>query len=337
MRAMSAAAKKPRSCSRHHATPALVFCSQCGFPLCDMCWTHSNHGSPWCVTCTTEVTTRSFRRWSWALTFSLLSAGVAVVGWRIDAFAHAYGFWGLGVIGGAGVWLYLVSRAAAGGPAVELSLRTHEEAPPDQPVAAAHPYRARLRQLGMRVVPRVSGKVATLFALLSLGLCAVLFPTVLKLPRWVEAEAVLGAWWATLALVLGVLLYRGIKIADDFRFRLNPLGKRDDEGSANFLSDLPGCFDPGISDAEGCVALLVVLVALAALVGASFLIAEIVLPMVFMGCYWLLHRAIGRVANDRHGCEGSLARASLWGAIWATLYVAPLALVVWGLHQVWPR
>ncbi|HEU4536566.1 MAG TPA: hypothetical protein VFS00_20720 [Polyangiaceae bacterium] len=332
---MSAVARK-RSCHRHHDAPYVVSCAECGFPLCDACWTHSSNGSPWCVTCSTEVTTRSFRRWSWALTFFLLLAGVAVVGWRADAFDHAYGLIAFGALGGTGVLLYLVSRAVSSGPAHPVSLRRLEGLPPERPVAAAHPYRARLRQAGMRVVPRVSGKVATLFALVSLGLCAVLFPTVLKLPRWVEAEVVLGAWWAALALVLGVLLYRGIKVADDFRFRLNPFGQRD-KGSSSLWSDLPGCVDVGTVDAEGCLVVLGVAVVLAALAGASFLVAEVVLPMVFMGCYWLLHRAIGRVANDRHGCEGNLARASLWGALWATLYVAPLALAVWGLHRGWPR
>src|SRR5262245_47653413 len=59
-----------RSCHAHHDAEMVITCSQCGFPLCDACWTHTRKGAPWCVTCTTEAT-RSFRRWSWAVTDSL--------------------------------------------------------------------------------------------------------------------------------------------------------------------------------------------------------------------------------------------------------------------------
>jgi hypothetical protein len=332
------AAPKARSCHRHHDAGEAVACAQCGFPLCDACWTHVHAGAPWCATCATEATTRSFRRWSWAVTFFALSAGATVLAWRSSALADSHVAVVIGAVVGLGVAVYLVYRAASGDGGPEVSLRGTEAAPPSERAAAAHPYRARLRHMGMRVVPRVSGKVATLLGLLSMGLCAVLFPTLLRLPRWVEAEAVLGAWWATLAVSLAVLLYRGIHVADDFRFRLKPLGGSSGKGGGSSgFPDFGGCADVGGADAEGCLVGLVVIVALAALLGASFLVAEIVLPVLFMGCYWLLNRAIGRVANDRHGCEGKIGRATLWGALWATLYVAPLALAVWGLHRAWPR
>jgi hypothetical protein len=43
-------------------------------------------------------------------------------------------------------------------------------------------------------------------------------------------------------------------------------------------------------------------------------------------------RAIGRVSNDRHGCEGNALRAVGWGALWAAIYVAPLAIVVGAVY-----
>lgn len=328
-------APKARSCHRHHDAGEVVACAQCGFPLCDACWTHVHADAPWCATCATEVTTRSFRRWSWAVTFFALSTGAAVLAWRSSKATDTHVSIVLGALVGLGVLVYLVYRAMSGEAEAEVSLRGTESAVPSGPArTAAHPYRARLRHMGMRVVPRVSGKIATLLGLLSMGLCAVLFPTLLKLPRWVEAEVVLGTWWATLALALAVLLYRGVHVADDFRFRLKPFTS---SSSKSGIGDLGGCADIGGVDAEGCLLGLIVIAALVTLLGASFLIAEIVLPMMFMGCYWLLNRAIGRVANDRHGCQGKLGRATLWGALWATLYVTPLAFAVWGLHRAWPH
>ena len=61
-------------------------------------------------------------------------------------------------------------------------------------------------------------------------------------------------------------------------------------------------------------------------------VVELALPLVFFLMYGLFMRAIGRVANDRHGCEGALARSAGWGLGWATLYVAPIAALTWALH-----
>jgi len=54
--------------------------------------------------------------------------------------------------------------------------------------------------------------------------------------------------------------------------------------------------------------------------------------MAFFVMYGLFMRAIGRVANDRHDCQGELARAIGWGALWATVYMVPLALFTLALH-----
>jgi hypothetical protein len=61
---------------------------------------------------------------------------------------------------------------------------------------------------------------------------------------------------------------------------------------------------------------------------------ELVAPLTFFLTYWLFMRAIGRVANDRHGCEGDLSRSMGWGALWATAYVLPIAALTWALHAL---
>jgi hypothetical protein len=79
---------------------------------------------------------------------------------------------------------------------------------------------------------------------------------------------------------------------------------------------------------------LVAALAAAVALGAAWLLVELVVPALFFLAYALVRGALARVANDEHGCEGSLVRAATWGALWATVYVAPLALVVWALHLV---
>mgnify|MGYP007037395642 FL=1 len=80
--------------------------------------------------------------------------------------------------------------------------------------------------------------------------------------------------------------------------------------------------------------MLALAIVLSLALGAAWVLVELALPLVFFLMYWLFMRAIGRVANDRHGCEGSLARSLGWGLGWATVYVAPIALVTWALHAL---
>jgi hypothetical protein len=50
--------------------------------------------------------------------------------------------------------------------------------------------------------------------------------------------------------------------------------------------------------------------------------------------YSLVRGMLAKVANDEHGCEGNLLKASAWGALWATVYIAPLAGLVWLVHAL---
>jgi hypothetical protein len=98
--------------------------------------------------------------------------------------------------------------------------------------------------------------------------------------------------------------------------------------------DLGGCGDVGCSGVDGEAALFLVVVALAAAVvfGAAWVVSELALPVVLVVAYMVTLRALSRVANDRHGCEGSVAKAVGWGTLWATIYLAPLAIVTWLVH-----
>src|SRR5438105_434782 len=64
-------------------------------------------------------------------------------------------------------------------------------------------------------LPRLSGK-ATAACLVAFFLAtALLIPTVLRLPPWINFEIVLGIWWLTWWIVLAVLLYRSQRVSDD--------------------------------------------------------------------------------------------------------------------------
>ena len=67
---------------------------------------------------------------------------------------------------------------------------------------------------------------------------------------------------------------------------------------------------------------------------AAWVLIEFVVPAVFFVAYILFVRAIARVANDRHGCEGDLGRAAMWGAVWSAAYVGPWAIRVAIVHAI---
>jgi hypothetical protein len=166
---------------------------------------------------------------------------------------------------------------------------------------------------------------------LSFGLIAGVVPTVLTLPRWIEWQIVVAGWWLVWAGIFSALLYRGWRVASD----MPPMSQLKEPPSLPSMAR--GCSDPGCSDPEGCVAALVMLVAFAIAFALAWLLVELVVPFVFAGAYWIVVRALARVANDTHACEGKLGAALLWGGVWALLYTAPIALLImaghWLLHR----
>ena len=293
---------------------------------------------PACARCAYESSTRPARRVSLAAAFLGLSVGGAMYASRRFYLwdTHAVEL----VVGGVAALVGAIAIAASGrslAPTIEHREpdgTTVEELPPPPGVS---PYRASVRRVVMAASPRVSASATGLVVLLSFAASAVLLPASLHLPRWLEAELVLGAWWSTVATVLAVLLYRGFRLRDDYVYfapwnrpaKGGGAAQGASHASVSGCSDLSGCGDAG---GEGIAVVIVVIVALGAAFGAAWVLVELALPMAFFVMYGLFMRAIGRVANDRHNCHGELARAIGWGALWATVYMVPLALFTLALH-----
>lgn len=332
------------ACRDHPEAPALAACATCRRPLCDTCFRFRIDARPACVRCAYETSTRGARRASLAVSFLTISLGVGF--WLTRRYALADQEPGLLIFGVLAAVVVTGFIALSGRdeerPRIENrdpGEEAHEEIVPGK----GSPFRAQARRVLLAAAPRVSGQATALVVGASLVASAVLLPASLKLPRWLEAELVLALWWVILLGVLSVLLYRGFRIRDDFVY-FAPWDRpsspsADGEAKADDKAKADGCgslsFADGCSsglDGEGCGAVLVVGVVLAAAFGAAWVAVELALPVVFLVMYWAFMRAIGRVANDRHGCEGSLGSSLGWGALWATIYVVPIAVVTGVVH-----
>src|SRR5688572_17607926 len=86
---------------------------------------------------------------------------------------------------------------------------------PPAPEVRGHPFRGAARRIGRRVAPPVSAGMAVFVIGAALVLTGALLPGALDLPRWLEIEVVLLAWWLLMTVTLTVLLYRGWRIARD--------------------------------------------------------------------------------------------------------------------------
>jgi hypothetical protein len=178
----------------------------------------------------------------------------------------------------------------------------------------------------------VSGKWSVAFLVLCFAVSGVLLPVAAHLPRWVEFEMVLGAWWLVWACAIGWLLYRGCDVADDMPYPHAPkLGR-------SGLSDvgLDGCLslDLGV---EGCGAVVLVVVAVLLLIVGIWFAVEFLIPGLAFLLYLLVRGMAARAVNDRRDCKTSVLRAVSWGIAWATLYTAPLALTVLAVHAIHPH
>jgi hypothetical protein len=303
-------------------------------------------GRPACARCTYEASTRPQRRVSLAAAFLCFAWGGGL--WLV----RRHGAWDespvLVIVAAiaAPILAYFIGASAKGAADQAVENRDPgEDAPPEGAFEVrGSPYRAYARRAILAVSPRVSGKVTALIVGASLAATAVLLPVTLKLPRWIEAEIVLGAWWIIVSATLVVLLYRGFRLRDDLVYFLpwdrpaksegSPAPKS--KGGGWSVGDLSGCGDAGCSglDGEGCVGAIAVALALALAFGAAWVFVELAMPLAFVLTYWLFMRAIGRVANDRHGCDGDLVKSLGWGVLWATIYLSPLAGLTWALHAL---
>lgn len=335
----AAAKEEGPPCRAHPRRTARAACAQCNARLCNDCYRFRMGGKPACAACAYGASTRT-RRWvSLAVSFAGLCLVALFTGMRRYHLESAVV--ALFVIGMVAITVALLYGAARGGD-VAVTKRLVDEADegPESLAGARHPYRGRLRKVLSHVAPRVSGTTTALVVGSAFLVSGVLLPTALKLPRWIETELVLVAWWVVLSTVLTFLLHRGYRLADDWVYfspwdrpsadetkPSTPTAKSAKSGVDWGCSD--GC--SGI-DGEGALVALVVGAALALLLGAAWVLVEIAAPLVCLVVYALVLRAVGRVARDNHHCEGDLARALGWGVGWATLYLLPLAALTGILH-----
>lgn len=192
------------------------------------------------------------------------------------------------------------------------------------PDAPNPPQRPRLSQR-LRL-PEVSGKWTVIWLFVCFVLTGVLIPLVLKLPKWIEFEIVVGVWWMLWAIILTKLLYMGEQVADDHQ----PHKPRDWFGLNNSGS---GNWDPGCgagADLEGCLVLIGLIVALLLV----WLLIEFAIPIVFLMLYFLVRGMLVHVVHNKPICRGNLPLSAARGIFWATVYSVPLAGTIWLIHQM---
>lgn len=209
-------------------------------------------------------------------------------------------------------------------------------------MGATDSKRERMRQarevLTSRIrLPMVSGKASAAALLACFALTGLFIPMTVHEPVWIDIEFVLLGWWVLWTAALAFLLYGGRRVTDDHQLPppRNWFGAL--KGTNTSTADgATGCLDLGSLgfEAEGCMVGVGVVIGIILLfIGAWFLI-EIAFPMVAFVMYVLLRSMLAKVANDRHQCKGNVIFAICWGAFWATVYTAPLGLLVWVVHLV---
>lgn len=180
----------------------------------------------------------------------------------------------------------------------------------------------------------VSGKWCAAILVLCLAMSAVLLPVAAHLPRWVEFELVLGAWWAVWAIAVAWFLYRGCDVADDMPGPPQPSA----HGIDPPYVDLGGCgLDLAALGGEGCGTVVLGIGAVLLVIAGLWLAVEFLIPGLAFLLYLLVRGMVARAVNDRRDCGGSILRAAAWGIAWATLYTAPLALTVLAVHSIHPH
>lgn len=168
----------------------------------------------------------------------------------------------------------------------------------------------------------MSGRTLVSVLLGCLLLPTFLFPFVLKLPRLVEFEIVVGAWWLVWSVVLTTLLYKGWHISDDISLaKMRAEQKRSWWDYLEF-ADL----------AEGLPGLIVSIIVsvLAALLLP--ILVELVFPVFAWLAYSIVLKMLRTAAHDRHHCEKNLVRSARYGIMWASFYLLPVIAITLILH-----
>jgi hypothetical protein len=272
---------------------------------------------------------------------SLTAAGLVFFASRHLSADVAVGAWIGAVVTALAATVIVLKRARASAHAAPIVReRERDDVLVADPLAPpVSPFRVALVRVSARAVPRLSATATTAVVAMSLVATALLVPVALHLPRWIEAEVVLGTWWVMGAVALSVLLFRGTRLADDYVYRPpwhRPAEKRSTAASSSTGSgSSTDWLDPtGCLDAEGCAGALVGILLAAAAFAAAWLVVELAAPVVFLLFYTLLIRVVAHATRDNRGCRGNLGRSLTWGALWASAYAAPVVAFLWLLHAV---
>lgn len=179
-----------------------------------------------------------------------------------------------------------------------------------------------------------SGKGTVLVLVAALVVAAALLPALLHRPLWVEVETVLGVWWAIWVGVVGYIAHSGQPLHNDYAPRVQPkVGSR-----TSWLGDVDfGWLDTsGSSDdlVGGCLGLVAALVAIVAVVFLAMVLVDLVVPLLVAAIYMLGIALLRRALRGAGGAAGRPLAALGFGVWWATVYTAPLALLVLLAHRM---
>jgi hypothetical protein len=178
--------------------------------------------------------------------------------------------------------------------------------------------------------PSISGKLTALLLVACLAVAAIVLPLAAHMPRWIEFELVLGVWWVVWWIVLGWVLFHRMEVEDDAEM---PRGGwlRDHIGD----SALNGCGDyGGCSDAEGCGTAIAGLIAIVAVALAVLFVIELLIPAIAFLLYLTVRAMLRQAARWHERCEGNPGASMFWAAVWSTVYLAPIGLVIWGVQLI---
>jgi len=82
---------------------------------------------------------------------------------------------------------------------------------------------------------------------------------------------------------------------------------------------------------SGCVGEIgLIILAIVLIIAGLLAVIEFVIPAIAILLFLSIGGMLARAVNDKHHCEGRLGLSVLWGAVWATVYVGPVAaIVIW--------
>lgn len=324
-------------CAVHADRRVVVECASCERDLCDACWRHDVDGRPFCDDCVTHLRERSPAVLPLTVG-AFLSIGVFLGHeWFVRDVLHmddvgvAFAV-GMAIAGFATYLLYRAEKyARSRREIVERASSTDPAAPA---LVSGGPYRgAPARRAVERLLPVLSGEMATLALLASLGLAALVVHGVLSSGSWVEVAAVFGGWWLVWFVALFALLYLGRRVADDH----GPMREEvpmTDQGhpSPKALPDVLELYKtavllPIIGGPQMLILSGVLAVLLFVPIFAGFAIAALV-PFVFLAAYAVLGRGLRVAVNDAPDCAGNGGASALRAAVFASTFTAPVAALV---------